>query len=73
MISKRKLQDDLRYYESKTAECEELIRIMAQALDLIPITAVGKGMTWMPSVEAVKTIELAKDRLGEWRTIKNGR
>lgn len=73
LVSKRlKLQEELQYYESKTAECEELIRLMAKALDLVPITMIGKGSTWMPSDEAMKTIEYAKDRLTEWRVTKNG-
>lgn len=73
MFDKRKLTQELKTYEAKTAECEELIRLVGKALDLVPITVIDKGARWMPSADAVATIALAKDRLTEWRVLKNGR
>jgi len=45
---------------------EDLAQTMAEALAMVPASAIGAGAEWMPSPEAVALIEFAQDRWAEY-------
>lgn len=67
MLSPEWTQQLLQHFEQRTAETEDLIRILGAALDVVPVTQVRLGYQWLPSKEALDTIAYAKDRLNEFR------
>ena len=48
------------HWKSRTLELEEILEKALAALSLIPIQAIEKGYSWMPSDEALRTLERAK-------------
>lgn len=63
-------QKELKKWEAKCAEDEELIRILDKAMALIPVTQLAQGYKWFPSDEAIAIIKFAKDRLSEWKVTR---
>lgn len=68
-----RLQEQLAFYEQRCAELEAVVEACAQALKFVPVTALRKAYTWMPSAEALLDFDLAKQKIDEyarkhWRT-----
>jgi hypothetical protein len=57
---------DLEACRARLRVLEDLARTMADALAMVPASAIGSGAQWMPSPEAVALIEFAQDRWAEY-------
>lgn len=53
-------EQDLEYWEARCLEAEEVIKACAHALALVPVSALQKGTTWIPSEVAIYQLETAK-------------
>lgn len=55
-----------RKRENRLADAENTLDLCAAALTLIPVWALRRGQTWMPSDEALDTIADAKEALEKY-------
>lgn len=53
-------EEMLKYWESRCIEAEETLKACMHALALVPVTALQKGTTWIPSEIAIYQLESAK-------------
>lgn len=51
---------ELKYWEARCIEAEEALKACAHALSLVPVDALHKGITWIPSEIAIYQLESAK-------------
>lgn len=51
----------IKELESRLLELEDLVEKCSQAFDLVPIWALEKGQTWIPSPDAIRLLKRAKD------------
>lgn len=64
-----RIQRKLEHFEAKVAIRDDLLDIVEQAFQLIPVGQLEQGYTWVPSAEAVVLLKIAKDRLREHREL----
>lgn len=53
-------EEVLKYWESRCIEAEEALKACMHALALVPVGALQKGVTWIPSEIAIYQLESAK-------------
>ena len=64
------IKQQLEHYEAKVAVRDDLIDVLEQAFNLIPVGQLQQGYTWIPSAEAIVILSLAKNRLREHSEMK---
>lgn len=61
--------------KSKILQLENLLDDCQRFLELVPLEAIAKGMTWFPSEEALQLGRIAKNAINEYnemhRPIRN--
>lgn len=55
-----------RELQRRIQELEDIIEKCSQAFDLLPITAIEKGVQWFPSEEAIHRLRRAKDGVRDY-------
>ncbi len=61
MARKKQSKEDLIAFQIRCAEAEKALEACNAALELIPIWALERGQTWIPSDVALLLLKKAKD------------
>lgn len=56
-------------YETRLLELEDVLEKCSKAFDLLPLNALEKGQTWIPSAVAVHLLKVAKDSLRDYLAV----
>lgn len=51
----------LKELEGRLFELEDIVEKCSQALNVVPVRSLEKGLTWIPSEEAVRLLRRAQD------------
>lgn len=68
-----KKKEELESYQVRCAQSEKALEDCRAALELVPIWALQRGQTWVPSEVAIHLLKVAKDSVtnyakAHWKT-----
>lgn len=65
-MAKTRNKKETQEWEARCAELEFVVEQCSAAFEIVPIWALERGQTWIPSEEAIRLLKRAKDAVRDY-------